>query len=239
LHVWKSDSSEQFIRQPDLNPLDGKFSLPLEADSIYSITTTTGQQKGNHGTPPGKKAFPFPYREDFEGYTTGQSPRYLSDQKGTFEVVDRPGGGRSLAQIVTQQGILWYDNKLLKPHTLFGDKNWRDYAVSADVWISGGDVEIGGRYAHRDNLGYRLLLSRDGSWQLKWQLKTLASGKLENLETGRWHNLRLVMQGDRIQGFLDAKELASLEEKSGGSGMAFLACTYDRNLFDNLAVTQP
>lgn len=239
VHVWKSDAREQFIQQAGLTAQNGKFSLHLEANSIYSFTTTTGQKKGRHPKPPAKAPFPFPYQDNFESCRAGETPLYLSDQKGTFEVVDRPGGGHGLAQIVPQEGILWYDNKLLKPHTLFGDKDWTDYAVSADVWMAGGDVEIGGRYAHRDNLGYRLILSRDGLWRLNWQLQTLATGKLESLDAGRWHNLRLVMKGARIQGFLDGQELASIEENSGRSGMAFLASTYDRNLFDNLSVTRP
>ena len=43
---------------------------------------------------PADSAFPLPYREDFEKTTLGQSPRYLSDQNGAFEVVaaqGRPG----------------------------------------------------------------------------------------------------------------------------------------------------
>jgi len=65
---------------------------------------------------------------------------------------------------VPEQGILWYDNWLLKPHTLFGDPNWRDCIVEADALLAGGDVEIGGRYADRDKLGYRWILTRDGRW---------------------------------------------------------------------------
>lgn len=239
LLVWKSNVREQFSRQPELNRLNGKFSLHLEADSIYSITTTTGQQKGNHGTPPEKRAFPFPYHEDFENYRPGDTPRFFSDQKGTFEVCDKPGGGRGLTEIAPQEGILWYDNRLLKPHTLFGDKDWKDYAISADVWIAAGDVEVGGRYGHRDNLGYRLMLGRDGRWGLNWQKQTLASGKLVLFDASRWHRLNLAMVGTQIRGSVDGQELARVEDKSGPSGMAFLACTYDQNLFDNVAVTAP
>ncbi len=39
-------------------------------------------------------------------------------------------------------------------------------------------MEIGGRYANRDKLGYRWILSQNGSWQLNWQQTTLATGKL-------------------------------------------------------------
>ena len=44
------------------------------------------------------------------------------------------------------------------------------------------------------------------------------------------------MKGDQIIGFVDSKMLASVTDKSRAQGMAFLASTYDRNLFDNVRV---
>ncbi|HEY6081919.1 MAG TPA: hypothetical protein VIU45_00595, partial [Chitinophagaceae bacterium] len=46
VHVWKSDSIRQFIHIKDITPVNGSFSINLEPDAIYSITTTTGQLKG-------------------------------------------------------------------------------------------------------------------------------------------------------------------------------------------------
>ena len=141
-----------------------------------------------------------------------------------------------MVQIVPEQGILWYDNWLMKPHTLFGDLNWQDYAIEGDVLLAGGDVEIGGRYADRNKLGFRWILTRDGRWQLNWQYSTLASGQIENFKPSAWHHLRLEMKGDKITGFVDDKKLATISDKSGLNGMAFIASTYDRNLFDNISV---
>ena len=141
-----------------------------------------------------------------------------------------------LAQIVPAQGILWYDNWLLKPHTLFGDTNWQDCVIEADVLLAGGDVEIGGRYADRDKLGYRWILTRDGRWQLNWQYTTLAAGQMVKFNPSAWHHLRLELKGDQIIGSVDGKKLAAVTDKSRAKGMAFLASTYDRNLFDNVRV---
>jgi galactosylceramidase len=210
--------------------------LELEPDAIYTFTSTTGQQKGSHGTPPARKPFPFPFEENFESYRPGDTPRYFSDQKGTFEVYQWPKGGLCLAQIVPAQGILWYDHWLLKPHTLFGDTNWQDCVIEADVLLAGGDVEIGGRYADRDKLGYRWILTRDGRWQLNWQYTTLAAGQVVKFNPSAWHHLRLELNGDQILGFVDGKKLATVTDKSRAKGMAFLASTYDRNLFDNVRV---
>ena len=235
VHVWKSTAAAQFIEQAPLTLSNGKVTLELEPDAIYTLTSTTGQQKGSHGTPPPRKPFPFPFEENFEGYHAGETPRYFSDQKGTFEVATSPKGGLCLAQIVPAQGILWFAN-MLKPHTLFGDTEWRDCVIEADVLLAGGDVELGGRYANREKLGYRWILTRDGRWQLNWQYTSLASGQIEGFKPAAWHHLRLETNGERISGSVDGNALAAVTDPSGSKGMAFLASTYDRNLFDNVRV---
>lgn len=40
----------------------------------------------------------------------------------------------------------------------------------------------------------------------------------------------------RITGFVDKEKLAEVTHKTCSRGMAFLASTYDRNLFDNIRV---
>ena len=43
----------------------GSFKITLSGNSVYSLTTTTGQRKGTHEIPP-DKPFPLPYQQDFE-----------------------------------------------------------------------------------------------------------------------------------------------------------------------------
>jgi len=236
VHVWKSTAAAQFIQQPPLSLDDNTIELELEHNAIYTFTSTTGQQKGSHGTPPARKPFPFPFEENSEGYRPCDTPRYFSDQKGTFEVYRWPKGGMCLAQIVPAHGILWFDHWPLKPHTLFGDTNWQDCVIEADVLLAGADAEIGGRYADRDKLGYRWILTRDGRWQLNWQYTTLAAGQVVKFNPSAWHHLRLELNGDQIIGLVDGEKQAAVTDKSRAKGMAFLASTYDRNLFDNVRV---
>jgi galactosylceramidase len=236
VYIWKSTEKEQFVSQPPLQLDNNSIEIELEPDAIYTLTSTTGQKKGSFGVPPKRKPFPFPFTENFDSYSSGETPRYFSDQKGTFEACKSPTGGMSLVQIVPEQGILWYNNWLLKPHSLFGDLNWQDYAIECDVLLDGGDVEIGGRYAERNKLGFRWILTRDGRWQLNWQYTTLASGQIEKFKPSDWHHIRLEMKGDQITGFVDDKKLATISDKSGVEGMAFIASTYDRNLFDNIRI---
>ena len=236
VYVWKSTEAAQFVQQPSLSLRNQSVEIELDSNAIYTFSSTTGQQKGSHGTPPPRKPFPFPFEDNFESYRPGDTPRYFSDQKGTFEVYRWPKGGQCLAQMVPAQGILWYDNWLLKPHTLFGDTNWQNCVIEADVCLAGGDVEIGGRYANRDKLGYRWILTRDGRWQLNWQYTTLAAGQVVKFDPAVWHHLRLECDGDQISGHVDGKRLAAVTDASRAKGMASLASTYDRNLFDNVRV---
>jgi galactosylceramidase len=236
VYLWKSTEKEQFLRQKPLKFNRNTLEIELDPEAIYTLTTTTGQAKGKFGSPPPNKSFPFPYTDDFSSYKPGETPRFFSDQKGTFETYQYPNGGMCLAQIVPAQGILWYNNWLLKPHSLIGDVNWQDYALQGDVLIDGGEVEIGGRYADRNKLGLRLILARDGRWQLNWQYTTLASGQIEHFNPLSWHLMRLEMNGDQVARFVDGKKLAAVTSNSNLKGMAFIASSYDRNLFDNIKV---
>jgi galactosylceramidase len=237
VHVWKSTATEQFVKLTTLETRSQCVKLELEADAIYTLTSTTGQQKGTFGTPPPRLPFPFPFNEGFENYKRGDTARYFSDQKGTFEVAKQPDGRLCLAQVVPAQGIIWMGNKILKPHTLFGDADWKDCSIQADVCLAGGDVEIGGRYADRNKLGYRLILAWDGNWSLNWQLTTLAKGTIPAFKGTEWHQLSLDLKGDQITGWVDGVKLATVTDGSGSKGMAVLASSYDRNLFDNVCVS--
>ena len=44
------------------------------------------------------------------------------------------------------------------------------------------------------------------------------------------------MKGDQITGLVDGKKLAAVSNSIGLKGMAFIASTYNRNLFDNINV---
>ena len=96
LSVWRSNEKEQFVRLADLRPQQGVVTLALDPNSIYSLTTTRGQQKGVFSDVPALKAFPFPYRETFEQYARpkewGHLPRYFADIAGAFELTSCPGG---------------------------------------------------------------------------------------------------------------------------------------------------
>ena len=241
VHVWKSDNAAQFIAQPDITPTNGTYTVSLESNSIYSLTTTTGQSRGTY-TIPVKQAFPFPYSEKYESYVFGESPRYHSDQRGSF-AVDTAGGRKCLKQIMPQAGPLKYYYYPESPMTIFGDSSWSNYSITADVNVSGGYVEIGARVpaskGQASNVlkGYLMQLTKTGSWRLNWQSSVLASGTLSGFNGSAWHTLKLDCKGSTIKGFIDGALVGSVNNSSGATGMACFASSYNPNLFDNLIVS--
>jgi galactosylceramidase len=142
LGVWRSNAQEQFIAQPRIVPAKGAFTITLEPDTIYSLSTTTGQRKGGFDAIPAAKPFPFPYLETFESYASpkawGYLPRYTADIAGAFEIRERPDQkGKCLQQVVPIQTISWAPD--WQPYTILGDEQWQDYEVSAEVYLNPGE----------------------------------------------------------------------------------------------------
>jgi galactosylceramidase len=170
--VWRSNAKEQFVQQSSITPDNGRFTLTLEPDTIYSISTTSGQQKAAFPDVPADRKFPFPYYETFDQYTSpkqsGFLPRYTADIAGVFEIVDRPDKtGKCLRQVTAQKPQSWAPEWM--PYTIIGDAGWQDYEVSADVLLANGGwagvmgriIEVGTGYGTEPK-GYYLRLSADG-----------------------------------------------------------------------------
>ena len=161
LHVWRTnlkslDPNAWFARQPDIQPVNGAFTVTLQPGCVYSLTTTTGQAKGQTIIPP-PKPLALPYREDFRRYALGETPRLFSDQQGAFEVA-RAGGGRGgncLRQVITSKPIEWTGDG--DPSTVAGDPHWQNYRVSSDVLL--------------EQPGYVDLIGRDGRHLRRQQLR--------------------------------------------------------------------
>ncbi len=55
LAAWLTNETHWFVRIPDVHIAGGEFSLLVPADTIITLSTTTGQQKGSAaGSPPDK-----------------------------------------------------------------------------------------------------------------------------------------------------------------------------------------
>lgn len=176
LCVWRSDRTEQFTRLADLQPEADGFSIVLAPDSIYSLSTTRGQQKGGFDAVPAASPFPMPYLETFDSYQPpsahGFLPRYTADIAGAFELTPRPDRrGLCLRQVAPVPTNSWAPD--WRPYTILGDAAWRDYEVSTAVWLNPGDTAgVMGRINHVGTgygfipKGYFLEIAHDGVCRL-------------------------------------------------------------------------
>jgi Glycosyl hydrolase family 59/Galactocerebrosidase, C-terminal lectin domain len=230
VHVWETSATNQFVQIGQVTPVNGAFIYTFQPDCVYSLTTTTGQAKGS-AQPPPPAPFPLPFKDDFESYPAGATPKYFSDQAGTFETFTRADGeGQCLRQVSPQDGLRWTAE--WQPYTLIGDASWTDYDVSADVLIetNGGLVFVQGRVGDvpgfSDALprGYWLALNNaDSQWQLYAASNLIASGPAD-ASTGVWHNLRLAMQGASLCCYVNHVLVTNVTDETYSSGMAGLGC---------------
>ncbi|MEO5893140.1 MAG: family 16 glycoside hydrolase, partial [Ferruginibacter sp.] len=176
LCVWRSTPQLQFEKLSDITPVNGTFDIRLDSGAIYSISTTKGQQKGSFQNVPASKPFPFPYYETFDEYNNakewGYLPHYTADIDGSFELAERPDKkGKCLRQVVPMRPMSWAPG--WQPYTILGDDNWKDYEISADVYLNQGDsagvmgriINVGTGYGTIPK-GYFLQLGSDGQCRL-------------------------------------------------------------------------
>jgi galactosylceramidase len=255
MSVWTSNATAQFQQQASVTPVSGSFSVSMAPNTIYSITTTTGQQKGAY-TSPATAAFPFPYYENYDHYnsdftTSGYRPYYHADIAGGFELYQRPDGtGQCLRQVVSPKANAW--GVEWNPYTIVGDTTWTNYDVSADVsvedatgWASlMGRVNSTGDGYWATPSAYYMTLTQAGAWTFNTVMlsgttstvKQLSSGQA-TLSAGSWHNLKISFSGTAIKGSVDGTQVFSITDstfKSGSVGLGTLAGT--TALFDNLIV---
>src|ERR1700722_14692358 len=232
IHVWETNNSRSFDHVASLTPVQGTFEYTFDPDSLYTLTTTSGQGKGLAKPPPGTP-FPLPYADDFEQTPVGRTPKFLSDQDGAFEVrpcVGRPG--RCLEQMVLEKPVAWA--AMPDPYTLAGDAGWKDYSVAADVrFLSSAPARLMGRIDSANDWedegqsplpsGYLLSMKPDGEWELSSvsfhkPAALLASGSAA-IDGAQWHRLKLEFRGSGIVASLDGKQIASVEDSAHARGM--------------------
>ena len=248
VHIWETSAGHTFDHVADVAPVNGAFAYTFDPDSLYSLTTTTGQGRGSAAPPP-SAPFPLPYSDGFEQTPVGRSPKFLADQDGAFEVHPCQGrAGRCLEQVITEIPVPW--GPVPDPFTLAGDANWTDYSVSADArFLSDAPAVLMGRIDSADVFrdarahwpsGYILRLQSGGSWELlssKYNQPTaaLASG-VAKIDPTQWHRIELRFRGGLIEAWLDGARLAAVHDTAHSRGMFALGTGWNRIQFDNLRV---
>ncbi|TDT97799.1 O-glycosyl hydrolase [Streptomyces sp. 846.5] len=254
VHVWATNLAASaatggMVQQSDITPSGGSYSLTVQPGYIYTLTTTTGQGKGTAASP-AQSALTLPYSDTFDGGTTDQQPRYLSQQQGAFEVEPCAGGrsGSCVAQQALVKPIEWDGDA--SPYTIGGSLGWTNYTVAADALIkTAGSVQLLGRAGTQHSFGpagindYYLQLSNTGAWSIVRNttgntLTTLASGTVTAPGLGSWHHLALTFNGSSISAAVDGTTVGSATDSSYIAGMVGLGTSgYQGDQFDNLTVT--
>lgn len=193
LYLWKTDKCNSFYKTKTFKNVGKQLELELEPGSIYTLTTTTGQKKGDSNVfIPNSSTFPFPYTEDFESTELNRQPKYISDQSGVFEVVKdtQNSNNKILKQAITKRGIEWLYHVNPEPHTFVGDTCWRDYTVEVDAQLMDSCQNsvlfgrLNGMYQHTttEPNSYWLRVYGDGRWELGKTLPSLLNGHLDFLK---------------------------------------------------------
>lgn len=246
--VWRSTGRDWFRKVATLWPVAGRITYQIEPNSVYTLSSTTGQRKGDAGAPPPLRDFPVPYREDFEGYPIGDTlPRYLIEQNGSYEIAACGAGrrGKCLRQVVDRVPVpwkFWGDSTREGAPDLFGDKRWRDYRVGIQSLLDRpGYVMLVGRVSHADCdgtlNGYQFRLYDNGRWELHAAVKDglIAAGR-SGAVRGRWHRLELAFHGERISGSIDGTQVFEMLNTRHLAGMAGFGTGWNPAQFDDLTL---
>jgi len=235
IHVWKSDANSKFIRLPDITPASGSFTLDCSANSVYSITTTTGQQKGSY-TIPAPANQPMPLFDDYESYSPGQNPKYHSHQTGSWEAyIGGPGNRKCLRQIHKSLD----DRYTIQASVMFptyGTVN----QISADVYVDSLPpcrVMLVTNSGYNDPTGFQL--QKNGRWSFvkvhDWNIDSvLAGGTIGGFDGGAWHAMKVTSSGGTLHFFVDGVQVGTYPGTM--SSGPWLRSSYHYNLFDNLYI---
>ncbi|HYG25077.1 MAG TPA: discoidin domain-containing protein [Verrucomicrobiae bacterium] len=243
-----ADASRDFVHVGSIEPKNGRYQVKLEPGHVYTISTLTGQGKGDaRPTASGVAQMPLPFREDFEAVDVGRFAKYFSDVHGAFEIAPASAnhGGKVYRQVVSREPVIWHRTKM-QPTTIVGDPRWwGDYEVSADALLEGkGSLALLGRVESQQHsaAGYHLQFADSGEWKLLSQdirgVDTiLASGTNNSFGVNKWHRLALRFEGATITATLDGAVMARVKDDSHTMGqVGFRVSPWQHAQFDNLRV---
>eukprot|EP00026_Physarum_polycephalum_P003123 Phypoly_transcript_03132.p1 GENE.Phypoly_transcript_03132~~Phypoly_transcript_03132.p1 ORF type:complete len:773 (+),score=122.26 Phypoly_transcript_03132:204-2522(+) len=242
LYVWythlnQSQQNIYFEQIKTITPENGQFTLELDLDSVWTVSTLTGQKKGSHPTPPAATDFPKDYSDNFEGYTVGQEANYFADQTGVWEIYK---GNTSL--VMRQQvvvGPIEWCGESNRPISLIGDSSESDTVLTIDALIeTSGSVGVGARVQQGgcgDNYaagGYFFDITDKGDWTLASN-KTILKQGTTTFSADQFYTLSLVANGTSICATINNKLVDCIQDYSYTHGFASIGTGWNYAQFDN------
>jgi hypothetical protein len=253
VQLWSTDlrskdRAGEFAHIDSVRPKNGKYKIRIEPGHIYTISSTTGQHKGDAESGANASTrMRLPYQENFEDAPVGGSAKFFSDVHGGFEIAPAGGNrtGKVYRQVVQQEPILWHRAKM-PPTTIFGDPEWwGDYELSSDVLLEEpGYVELLGRIESQQHsaAGYHLRMNDNGEWSLYTENvgghdRTLAVGTNAAARLNQWQRLTLRFHGEEITALLNDEPLTAVHDDSHSMGQVGLRVSpWQHAQFDNVRI---
>jgi len=257
LNVWHSqimqNESESMYMQSEepIQIVDGTFTLNLQVNEIYTLTTLSSGSKGFSTPPPPPASFPGDYMDDFDSYDDHAEPYNLVSQAGVLEAVQISGrSGKVVKQTVPRPPIdTCLPYRMHAPVALIGDYAWSDVHVTLDFLIpavSYTGVFLAVRVAEggcRTSTANGIFL-----WVFPAQQQLVLTANANRsviygtypviAKFDTWHTMSLKVQGVTVTGSLDglplfAEILNNVSSSQGfvGVGSDSYSVTYYDNLF--------
>jgi len=232
-----------FVELPPIKPVGGQFTIELQPNSLYSLSTINSTAKGQYPPPPPIANFTMPYKDDFESYQpSGVLPKYFSDLTGVFEIYTNASVGTVLRQSVPAMPFGWCDNS--NPVTIIGSYQYTDYVITTNVLVEGstGFVALGGRIPVADpcnsvpQSGYWFSMNVGGDWAVISGTKILQNGTT-TFHANTWYTMSLSLQGPTITGSIGTQRLFSVSNSTYAAGFAALGTSWHYAQFDNFLLT--
>ncbi|KAK2495540.1 hypothetical protein MC885_002208 [Smutsia gigantea] len=216
LQVWYTKlgkpSQRHLFKQLDslwLFNSSGTFTLELQEDELFTLTTLTTGSKGRHPLPPKSQPFPCSYKDDFnvDDPFFSEAPNF-ADQTGVFEYfmnTEDPGEHRfTLRQVLNQRPITWAADA-------------SNLMIKCDVYIENpdeGGVFIAGRVDKggiliRSARGVFFWIFANGTYRVTGDLAGWimnASGHVD-VTAKKWYTLTLTIKGYFSSGMLNDKSV--------------------------------
>ncbi|XP_073434328.1 galactocerebrosidase isoform X2 [Dendrobates tinctorius] len=227
LQVWytklctNSSKPALFTKKSTIAVTGGKFTLELDVDEVYTLTTLTTGQKGSYPNPPVSQPFPTKYKDDFNVRNPqfSEAP-YFADQSGVFEYFTNtsdPGDHVfTFRQVLTQRPITWASDPN-QAISVVGDYFWSNITITCDIYIETpgtGSVFIAARVDQGGSpaclaKGIYFWVSADGTYKVTGDLqgKIILRKGLSGVRARAWHTLTLHVKGFYASGLLNGNPL--------------------------------
>ncbi len=255
VYVWETRGPESgqeynanyFKKVSAITPENGKYSVTIKPYSLITVSTVNIPDPEFDAPAESENTLlTLPYTDDFSYSdeflsTRGNAPLYTTDEGGAFEVEEK-NGEKVLVQKITQDIKANEWGGTPNPTTNFGDDRWYNYSVSADVLTDGEEsyAGVGLIYILADSgkSGFSFVLYGNGNWILFGGKRKLESGQIADLDSSKWHNVKISALYDDVTVYVDDNKIIEYNSESAGycAGRAALYSSYNNCCFDNVKV---